>query len=239
MPEQISWEGALNTRDLAGLHTPSGPIQPRRLIRSGNLSRLTERGRRELRASGVSRIVDIRDSEERSIDPAPFLGEALYLNLPALPHGHWELNAASAAARSNADYYRAMLQYACGNFALILQQIVDAPAGAVVIHCHVGKDRTGLAAALALFVAGAPDVEIAADYAQTGQHVQLLYAEILARQTDPHKRAELVRFLVSDPADLLAALAFLRELGGLDYLSRRGFGLALQAALTQRLTRPA
>ena len=238
MPEQLTWEGSLNARDLAGLSTPSGPVQPRRLIRSGNLSRLTERGKGELRASGVSRIVDLRDPEERSIDPAPFLGEALYLNFPALPQGNLNLSAANAAARSNADYYRAWLEHACAHFAVILQQIVDAPAGAVVIHCHVGKDRTGLAVALALFVAGVPDEEIAADYAETDQHVQPLYAGMLSRQTDPAKRAELARFLISDPADMRAALAFLRELGGLEYLAGRGFGPDLQAALTQRLTRP-
>lgn len=233
----MTWEGALNARDLAGLPTPDGPIQPRRLIRSGNLSRLTERGKAELRASGVSRIVDVRDPLERSIDPAPFLGEALYLNLPALPHGHRELNAASAAAQNNADHYRAMLRYACGNFAVILQQIVDAPAGAVVIHCHAGKDRTGLTAALALFVAGVPDVDIAADHAETDQHLQALYAEMLSHQPDADLRTQLVHFLVSDPADMLAALALLRELGGLDYLARRGFGPAMQAALRERLTR--
>ena len=237
MPQQLNWEGVVNARDLAGLHTPDGPIQPGKLIRSANLSRLSERGKAELRSTGVSRIVDVRDVAERQIDPPPFLGEAIYLNLPALPHGNWELNAASAAARSNADYYRAMLKYACNNFALILQQIVDAPPGAVVIHCHVGKDRTGLAVALALFVAGVSDGEIAADYAETGQHVQELYAATLARQSDPAKRAELARSLVSDAADMHAALALLRELGGLDYLQRRGFGPAMQRALRERLTR--
>ncbi|WP_161882028.1 tyrosine-protein phosphatase [Deinococcus alpinitundrae] len=77
--------------------------------------------------------------------------------MPALPHGNRNLNAASAAARSNADFYRAWLEHACNNFAVLLQQIVDAPAGPVVIHCHVGKDRTRLAVALALFVAGVPE----------------------------------------------------------------------------------
>ncbi|WP_420597074.1 tyrosine-protein phosphatase [Deinococcus sp.] len=238
MPQQLHWEGVVNARDLAGLRTPDGPIQPGRLIRSANLSRLTERGKAELRSAGVSRIVDVRDPEERQIDPPPFLGEALYLNLPALPHGNWNLNAASAAARSNADYYRAWLKYACNNFAVILQQLVDAPPGAVLLHCHVGKDRTGLAVALALFVAGVPDEDIAADYAETGEHVGKLYAAILNRQADPEKRAELARFLVSDPAEMLAALAFLRELGGLDYLRRRGFGPGMQRALRERLTRP-
>lgn len=65
MPTTLTWEGSINARDLAELPTLSGPIQPSciqhsRLIRSGNLSRLTERGKAELRESGVSRIVDVR-----------------------------------------------------------------------------------------------------------------------------------------------------------------------------------
>ncbi|WP_185974608.1 tyrosine-protein phosphatase [Deinococcus detaillensis] len=238
MPTTVTWEGIVNARDLAGLPTPSGPVRPSRLIRSGNLSRLTEQGKAEVRGAGVSRIVDVRCAEERSIDPAPFLGEAMYLNVLALPHGNFKLNEASAAAQTNADHYRAMLKHAAPNLTLILQQIVDAPPGAVLVHCHIGKDRTGLVTALALFVAGVPDAEIAADYAQTDQHVQPLYAASLARQTDPAKRAELARFLVSHPADMLSAIDFLRELGGLDYLTRRGFGPDLQAALRGRLTRP-
>lgn len=237
MPNPLSWEGSLNARDLAGLHTPYGPLQPGRLIRSGNLSRLTFKGRAQLRAAGVSRIVDVRDASERRFDPAPFLGEALYLNIPALPHGNRKLNEASAAARSNADHYRAMLEHAAGNLILILQQIVDAPPGAVLIHCHAGKDRTGLVVALALFVLGVSDEQISADYAETDRYLQDFYAEMLARQADPEKRAELARFLVSGPVDMCSALDYLRELGGLDYLTRRGFGPALQSGLVARLTR--
>ncbi|WP_202630449.1 hypothetical protein [Deinococcus alpinitundrae] len=69
--------------------------------------------------------------------------------------------------------------------------------------------------------------------------MQLLHAEMLSRQTDLQNRDELARFLTSDPANMLAALAFLRDLGGLENLARHGFGPDLQAALTQRLTQPA
>ena len=237
MPNPLSWEGSLNARDLAGLRTPYGPLRPGRLIRSGNLSRLTVRGRSQLRAAGVSRIVDVRGAGERRYDPAPFLGEALYLNIPVLPHGNQILDEASAAAQSNAESLRAMLEFAAGNLALILQQIVDAPPGAVLIYCHAGKDRTGLVVALALFVTGVSDDQIMADYAETDRHLQDFYTEMLGRQADPVRRAELARFLVSDPLDMRSALAFLRELGGLDYLTRRGFGPALQSALVARLTR--
>ena len=43
--------------------------------------------------------------------------------------------------------------------------IADAEEGGVLVHCHAGKDRTGLVVALLLAVAGVAPEVIAADYA--------------------------------------------------------------------------
>ena len=45
--------------------------------------------------------------------------------------------------------------------------MADAPPGAVLVHCHAGRDRTGVLVALLLGVAGVGRVEIADDYART------------------------------------------------------------------------
>ena len=45
-----------------------------------------------------------------------------------------------------------------------LPWIARAPDGGVLFHCHAGKDRTGLVAALLLALAGTPDEIIAQDY---------------------------------------------------------------------------
>ncbi|MBK8051015.1 MAG: tyrosine-protein phosphatase [Anaerolineales bacterium] len=49
----------------------------------------------------------------------------------------------------------------------ILRAVSSAPPGGVVIHCHSGKDRTGMIAALLLAIAGVPAGEIATDYAES------------------------------------------------------------------------
>ena len=71
------------------------------------------------------------------------------------PAGYWAV-----------AYTRILRTYAA-NFALALAAIADAPDGVVVFHCAVGKDRTGLVAALILRLAGAPIEEVARDYALT------------------------------------------------------------------------
>ncbi|MET9317084.1 tyrosine-protein phosphatase [Kribbella sp. NPDC003505] len=51
-----------------------------------------------------------------------------------------------------------------GRIASAVTAIVEAPPGCVVVHCHAGKDRTGVVVALTLDLLGAPREVIAADY---------------------------------------------------------------------------
>ncbi|EYB67880.1 protein-tyrosine phosphatase [Deinococcus phoenicis] len=219
---------------------PDGALNVRRplpgLWRSGNLSRLSERGRGEVLASGMARILDLRNRAERALEPPPFLGRAEYLNLPLLPYRNRELNTASAGARSNADHYRAHLDHAANQIVTILGAILDAPPGPVLLHCHAGKDRTGLIVALCLELAGVPREEIAADYAASGPELLAFYAAARARKT-PEAWAKAEPFVASRPADILAALAYLDAgWGGVGpYLCAYGFSGAEQERLRERL----
>ncbi len=58
-----------------------------------------------------------------------------------------------------------------------LSGIADAPSAPILVHCHAGKDRTGVVVALVLLLAGVGVEAIADDYALSG--VQL--ADMLAR----------------------------------------------------------
>ena len=160
MPDIIRWEGSLNARfALPGL------------IRSANLSFLSPQGRAALLRAGISRILDLRNRSERQIDPAPFASRPEYLNLPLLPYRDRAMNAASATARSNADVYRTYLDHAGNQIASIFGAMHDAPPGLLLVHCHAGKDRTGLVAALAQDLCGLPREQIMAEYAESDEHL--------------------------------------------------------------------
>lgn len=219
---------------------PDGALNFRRplpgLYRSGNLSRLTERGRAELLGLGVTRILDLRNRAEREVDPPPFLGRTEYLNLPLLPYRNREMNAATAEARMNADFYRTHLDHAGNGIVTVLGAILDAPPGPVLIHCHAGKDRTGLIAALCLELCGAPREETAVEYAASGPALASFYAERQARES-PGAWAREAPFVSVLAADLLAALEHLdaRWNGLSPYLAAYGFSAAEQAELRARL----
>ncbi|CAI7654801.1 unnamed protein product [Penicillium glandicola] len=54
-----------------------------------------------------------------------------------------------------------------GSFRAIMQHISQDPGRGVLFHCTVGKDRTGVLAALVLKLCGVADEDIVADYALT------------------------------------------------------------------------
>lgn len=206
------------------------------LYRSANLSFLTGRGRADLQALGLGRLLDLRDRRERQVDAPPFLGRAEYLNLPLLPWRVRAMNEATAAARSNADLYRAHLDHAANQIVTVLGAILDAPAGPVLLHCHAGKDRTGLVTALCEEVAGLTRTQIGEDYARTGEELTGFYAAQRERKT-PEGWAALEPFSHTRAEEILAALSHLDEKwGGVGaYLAAYGLSAQEQAALAGRL----
>ncbi|QFP77054.1 tyrosine-protein phosphatase [Deinococcus sp. AJ005] len=218
---------------------PDGALNFRRalpgLYRSGNLSFLSEQGRVEMLALNLSRILDLRTRAERHIDAPPFVGRAEYLNLSLLSHCVRELNEASLAG-SNGVYNCAVLDYGANNIVSILGALLDAPPGPVLIHCHAGKDRTGLIAALCLELAGFSRDEIAADYVATGPELVDFYARGSLRRTPEHQRRD-APFIPTVVDDILRPLAHLNSTwsGVAPYLAAYGFSQAEQAALGRRL----
>ncbi|MGY2893550.1 tyrosine-protein phosphatase [Deinococcus sp. UYEF24] len=229
MQTSLDWDDALNARyALPGL------------IRSANLSFLSGQGRAALLASGVSRVIDLRARAERQTDPAPFAGAPEDLNLPLLPERHAEIGEVHATGQTNADFYRVYLDHAGNQLAAIFGAMHDAPPGLLLIHCHAGKARTGLVAALAQKLCGLTREEVAADYAETDRHLGQFYAGQLERQPDLEMRARLATLLVSRPHDVVAALEHLdRHWGGAEsYLEAFGMNRAEQHQLAARLQNP-
>ena len=177
----LAWDACYNARDLGGLPvTGGGEIRPGALIRSDILSRLTPAGKRALIAHGVKTVIDLRLPEQIAEEPSAFVsgqprpGEPVYRILPVenpdSPHF-----AAVNDAPSRAENYCLMLEHFQPQIATIVRAVADAPEGGVLLHCHAGKDRTGVVVALLLGLVGVPDTEIAADYAASEDRLWPLY----------------------------------------------------------------
>lgn len=168
----LRWDTCYNARDLGGHPTDDGGMTRwGALIRSDSVGRLNTQGRAALEAYGVRTIIDLRVPVEVRDEPSPFAEHAAIIThtLPLDPNdrtigkaviAHKEAGL-SATAAMNAAY----LSTNQGQIAAILRAVADAPDGGIVIHCHAGRDRTGLIVALLLGVAGVPAATISADYA--------------------------------------------------------------------------
>lgn len=237
----LHWDACYNVRDLGGLPThDGGETRWGTIIRSDMLGRLTPAGRQALMDYGVRTVIDLRSPGQVTEEPSAFPGldtvdEPAYLNLPLeeyFPH----VSALIKHAQSRAEVYCIMVDHYPPNFARVMQAIATAEPGAIVLHCHGGKDRTGIVVGLLLALAGVPDEQIAADYAESQIRLWPLYEEIVAKIGGEDK----ADFWLKPTATAEMMHLFLGHLqqeygGAAGYLRRAGLSESEIAQVRQRL----
>ena len=243
MVRVLAWDACWNVRDLGGYPTRSGGVtQYGRVIRAGNLSKLTDGGRAAMRAADVRTVIDLRDPREFAIDMNPFhasgrwTGEVSYLNVPLISEANWT---AVKDAELRERGYELIVELSAHNVGQVMTAIASAEPGAVVIHCHAGKERTGVVAALLLELADVATEDIAADYIASDEHLQPLYEEWTMREPDPEKRVRVLASYQSDAPQILSVLDYVRQRGGVDAcLHAAGVSEGALDALRRRLLEP-
>jgi protein-tyrosine phosphatase len=203
----LEWSGCENVRDLGGLSADGGQVRERALVRADSLTRLDAQGLEAFRAFGAGRVIDLRAEAETVERAHPLAGTEVYLNVP------W-VDVAVDGEMSLLGFYLGSLGENRAQVARIVRAFADAPPGPVVVHCAVGKDRTGIVVALLLTLAGVPRDEVVADYVISETALGLL-ALIASLDGEQRERAE--RFARSTPETIEAFLDHLdAEHGGIE-----------------------
>lgn len=186
LSRHLNWDACYNVRDLGGLPIAGGgETRWGSVIRSDLLGRLTEQGRCALLDYGVRTVIDLRSPGQVAEEPSAYTVESaraaglVYLNLP-LEEYYPHVSALISQAQTRAEVYCITLDHYPANIAAVLRAIAAAEPGGVVIHCHAGKDRTGVVSGLLLALAGVPDEQIAADYAASQVRLWPLYERLIA-----------------------------------------------------------
>jgi protein-tyrosine phosphatase len=244
--QDLDWEACYNARDLGSYPTADGGTTRRQvLIRADNLVRLTPAGQAALRAYGVRTIIDLRLANELVIDPSPFApmpgrpAAPRYLHLPL--HDP-TTDAIMDAAESTQAGYIVLLEHCKAQVAAVIQAVAAGLAeGGVVFHCHGGKDRTGLVAALLLALVGVARQAILADYAHSATRLEGPYSAWLAEQAaaQGHPVAR-PRWMQTPPETMQAVLDYLDQTyGGVPgYLAATGVSPATQAQIRAYFVSP-
>lgn len=193
----LAWEGLLNARDLGGHPIEDGgETRWGSIVRADSVRQLTDEGWQAVVDYGVRTVVDLRSDEELAEDPPAELPvDAVHVSFfDHRPDVFEQVEAAGAAAADHAEatreVYLIFLEHFRENVAAAVRAVANAPEGGVVVHCHGGKDRTGMVSAFLLRLAGVPVEEIATDYALSEERLRTRHEEWFAQAAD---EAELER----------------------------------------------
>lgn len=239
----MTLDGLHNIRDLGGLPLASGGQTGRgRIYRGCAMAGLSETGQGQLLALGIRTAIDLRSDSERAETPSLLSDQSgvLDLHIPVFADLAPIYKLGDLKKNFSLSYrYGQALDKAGPRFAAALRAVANAPEGPVYFHCTLGKDRTGIMAALALRLAGVATAEIVADYTQTvalaPDYLALIRRHSLARGTEP----EFLDKLLDAPAEAMeATLARLdQDFGGAEaYLARAGLTPEEMARIAARLT---
>jgi len=243
----LAWDACYNARDVGGYPTEDGRrTRNGALVRSDDLYRLTSMGQAALREYGIRTIIDLRLAHELQRDPNPFAGQQgvddvpRYLNLPLHDVAS---NAAIEEAEPTHGEYIVILDRNKKLVGAAIKAVAASLAdGGVLVHCHGGKDRTGIVTALLLSLAGVPREIIAEDYALSEVLLEPSFsAWVKERSRAGGQHVERPLWMFSPPEKMLGLLEHLdREYGGVEgYLEAVGVTQEEMAAIRTHLIAPA
>jgi protein-tyrosine phosphatase len=187
----IALESVINFRDLGGYRTHSGKtVVWRRLFRSGDLNRMTGTDFTAFKQQlGVVSVIDLRSRLEVNKQGAgPLSGSGIkYYNISFIPDGG-DKGANELRYKnftSMGEFYLDLMQHQefGGRIVEALELIALAENHPLVFHCAVGKDRTGILAAVLLNILGVPDDDVIEDYALSAQPMKKVLEEF---KNGPH-----------------------------------------------------
>jgi hypothetical protein len=168
LPERIlAWDGCVNVRDLGGLALEDGGETAFGVVvRADSIRALSDGGWQALTDYGVQKAVDLRSDNDAANDPPgdvpiEVVRIPIYSNdVPVV--AEWP---------SMQEAYAGLLGHFQPEFARAVSVIAQSD-GPVVVHCLVGRDRTGLVCGLMLRLAGVDLETIAADHARSDVYLE-------------------------------------------------------------------
>jgi len=179
-PRALPIEGGHNLRDMGGYRTRSGRrLKWGVLYRSGAIGNLTSASREALRRLGIMEICDFRTPHERERVPmdwhagqnvgyhASELGISIG-SLQSFIAQSWHQPGAMRDAMHS--IYRKLPFEQARSYRQLLH-LLSTGRVPLLFNCSAGKDRTGLAAALILYMLDVPRETIEHDYTLTNQAI--------------------------------------------------------------------
>lgn len=178
-PPFVVVDGVVNIRDLGGydsMHS-NGAVKPKAILRSGEMTHITDAGKQQLKELGVRKVFDLRaDVEIKRYNALTQVINGVEIIRVPITAKEWAdptLLAARLKAFGEKERetfvvtYTEFLEDGRSAYETIFTYLRDEPNPHCLVHCTAGKDRTGVFACLLLMLLGVDDEVIANDYALT------------------------------------------------------------------------
>jgi protein-tyrosine phosphatase len=235
----VMLEGCRNFRDIGGYATADGRrVRTERIYRSGVLAYLTEADKTTLSKIGIRTVCDLRDAPERDREPSCWRPESVRWITVESHHkqpdvGVYQTSDPEEIRTMVRAYYRDLPRMLEPTIADVFP-VLAANAEPLLIHCSMGKDRTGILVSLLLSILGVSRQDVLADYALsdhafvpemegTGAHPVWQGVTLNSRVMKGFPREVIRPLMGSSPEYLGAALSAIEEqFGSLEeFLTRR------------------
>ena len=181
----IGLKSVTNFRDIGGYKTCKGQtVAWRRVFRSGEFRNMTQDDLKRLTNElGVVSVIDLRSGPELENNSKGLLegSEIKYCNIAFMTDDDPGANASRYAHCINmGEFYLEMARQKDYGKRIIeaLEVIADPKNHPIVFHCAVGKDRTGMLAAVLLSLLGVAEKDIIEDYALSEPYMDELLARL-------------------------------------------------------------
>ena len=243
--KHISLEKAHNLRDLGGYPTADGRMTKWGVLyRSDSLAVLTEQDWAVLQKRNVKTVIDLRSSGEAASAPirTPDGVECLHFSLMKELDGNVQSASMETILQSmKLDYVKTL--YGNPSCASEIMNTINERVenGAIVFLCSAGKDRTGIIAALSLYLCGVAREDIIADYIVSATYNADGINKMLAAIPEAYLKMipdmqMLKDCFASKPETIATLLDAFKENEIEELLHQNGFTASAQADFTRKFT---
>lgn len=222
--ERIKLRKLKNIRDISYKN-----IKEKRLIRSESLFKLPKHDQKVLvEQYDLKVVIDLRTTQEHNDKKDVIIPSVTYYHLPLITME--EMGAASEKEGKEKviknhvlpdiyDYYRRLcFPERKEAWTKIFDTLLNQEEGAILLHCTVGKDRSGIVAAIILLALGIDKETVYQDYLLTNEHPIIPFSyKIFALSLDKEFRKEFMEYFKAKEGYLDEAFRYIDEsYGGLD-----------------------